>query len=212
MPRGRKVLVFKNLRGCRKTHFLARTSTIFGADAHDPKGVRRNLSLCTEKACVAFLVPRCNCNTSPAATTLEICLERSFTRATANRLLHPRNSRKNAIVLRPLRTIASHEPIARKNCDRNNYCGNTPCGSHPFSELATLAEGSCRYRFISHDHWHEYESALQKNPQAHAQIGVPLSLSLYIYIYACCEVIIWAKFGVLIVIILAKHMSLSGPR
>ena len=36
MPRGQKVS--PHHRGRRKTHFLARTSTIFGADVHDPKG------------------------------------------------------------------------------------------------------------------------------------------------------------------------------
>ena len=30
-------------RGRRKTHFLVRTSTIFGADVHDPKGSRKTL-------------------------------------------------------------------------------------------------------------------------------------------------------------------------
>ena len=36
MPRGQKVS--PHHRGRRKTHFLVRTSTIFGADVHDPKG------------------------------------------------------------------------------------------------------------------------------------------------------------------------------
>ena len=36
MPRGQKVS--PHHRGRRKMHFLVRTSTIFGADVHDPKG------------------------------------------------------------------------------------------------------------------------------------------------------------------------------
>ena len=42
-----------------------------------------------------------------AATTLETCLEHPFTQPKEDKLLH--NSRNNAIVLWPLRTIASHE-------------------------------------------------------------------------------------------------------
>ena len=41
MPQGQKVS--PHHRGCRKTHFLVRTSTIFGADVHDPKGCRKTL-------------------------------------------------------------------------------------------------------------------------------------------------------------------------
>ena len=41
MPRGQKVSPHR--RGRRKTHFLVRTSTIFGTDVHDPKGCRKTL-------------------------------------------------------------------------------------------------------------------------------------------------------------------------
>ena len=41
MPRGQKVS--PHHLGRRKTHFLVRTSTIFGADVHDPKGCRKTL-------------------------------------------------------------------------------------------------------------------------------------------------------------------------
>ena len=40
-PLGQKVS--PHHRGRRKTHFLVRTSTIFGADVHDPKGSRKTL-------------------------------------------------------------------------------------------------------------------------------------------------------------------------
>ena len=53
MPRGRKVS--PHHRGRRKTHFLVRTSTIFGADVHNPKGCWK--SLCN-KVCVDFLAPK----------------------------------------------------------------------------------------------------------------------------------------------------------
>ena len=52
MPRGQKVS--PHHRGRRKTHFLVRTSTIFGADVHDPKGCRKTLC---KKVCVDFLAP-----------------------------------------------------------------------------------------------------------------------------------------------------------
>ena len=52
MPQGQKGS--PHHRGRRKTHFLVRTSTIFGADVHDPKGCRK---LCTKKVCVDFLAP-----------------------------------------------------------------------------------------------------------------------------------------------------------
>ena len=41
MPRGQKVSL--HYRGRRKTHFLVRTSMIFGADVHDPKVCRKTL-------------------------------------------------------------------------------------------------------------------------------------------------------------------------
>ena len=41
MPRGQKVS--PHHWGRRKTHFLVRTYTIFGADVHDPKGCRKTL-------------------------------------------------------------------------------------------------------------------------------------------------------------------------
>ena len=41
--------------GPEETHFLVRTSTIFGADVHDPKGCRKTLR--TKKVCVDFLAP-----------------------------------------------------------------------------------------------------------------------------------------------------------
>ena len=41
MPWGQKVS--PHHRGRRKTHFLVRMSTIFGADVHDPKGRRKTL-------------------------------------------------------------------------------------------------------------------------------------------------------------------------
>ena len=66
-------------------------------------------------------------------TTLETCLERPFTRAIVNELLHS-NQQKNAIVCQPLQTVASHE-LWHDLLQQNNYCGNTPCGIHPFSEL-----------------------------------------------------------------------------
>ena len=44
-----------------------------------------------------------------AVTTLETYLERPFKRTIANTVFHLRSSRNNAIVLRPRRTIASHE-------------------------------------------------------------------------------------------------------
>ena len=43
-------------------------------------------------------------------------------------------SRNNARAFRPLRTIASHG-LLHNYCDSKNYCGNTPCGIHPFSEV-----------------------------------------------------------------------------
>ena len=49
-----------------------------------------------------------------------------------------RNSRNNAIVLRPLRAIASHKTIARTIATAKNYCSDTPCGIHPFSEHPSL--------------------------------------------------------------------------
>ena len=49
MPWGQKVS--PHHRGSRKAHFLVRTSTIFGADVHDPKVVEQ---LCTKKVCVDF--------------------------------------------------------------------------------------------------------------------------------------------------------------
>ena len=42
-----------------------------------------------------------------AATTLETCLEHPFTQPFANKLLH--SNQQNAVVLRPLQAIASHE-------------------------------------------------------------------------------------------------------
>ena len=50
MPWGQKVS--PHHRGRRKTYVLVRTSTIFGADVHDPKGFRKT---CTDKVYVDFL-------------------------------------------------------------------------------------------------------------------------------------------------------------
>ena len=50
MPRCQKVS--PHHRGRRKTDFLVRTSTIFGADVHDPKGCRKTLY--KKKVCVDF--------------------------------------------------------------------------------------------------------------------------------------------------------------
>ena len=54
MPRGRKVS--PRHRGRRKTHFLVRTSTIFGADVHDPKGCRKVdiLFWCSSSAVLSY--------------------------------------------------------------------------------------------------------------------------------------------------------------
>ena len=52
MPRGQKVS--PHHRGRRKTQIVVRTSTIFGADVHDPKGCRKTLY---KKVCV-FLAPK----------------------------------------------------------------------------------------------------------------------------------------------------------
>ena len=41
MPRGQKVS--PHHPGCRKMHFLVRTSTVFGVDVHDPKGSQKTL-------------------------------------------------------------------------------------------------------------------------------------------------------------------------
>ena len=49
MPRRHKV--FPHHQGRRKTHFSVRTSMIFGADVHDPKGHRRTSY---KKVCVVF--------------------------------------------------------------------------------------------------------------------------------------------------------------
>ena len=49
------------------------------------------------------------------------------------------NSRKNAIVLRPLRAIASHELLHELLRRAKNYCSDTRCGIHPFSELPSCA-------------------------------------------------------------------------
>ena len=51
-PRGQKAS--PHHQGHRKTHFLVRTPTIFGADVHDPKGCRKT---CTKKVCIYFLAP-----------------------------------------------------------------------------------------------------------------------------------------------------------
>ena len=56
MPRGQKAS--PHHRGRRNTHFLVRTSTIFGADVHDPKGCRKTLY--KKKVCVYFLAPILN--------------------------------------------------------------------------------------------------------------------------------------------------------
>ena len=56
MPRGQKVS--PHHRGRRKTHFLVRTSTIFGADVHDPKGCRKTLY---KKSLRWFFVPYWGC-------------------------------------------------------------------------------------------------------------------------------------------------------
>ena len=53
-----------------------------------------------------------------------------------------RNSRKNAIVLRPLRAIASHELLHELLRQANNYCTDSPCGIHPFSEHPKSANTS----------------------------------------------------------------------
>ena len=45
---------FSPPRGHRKTQFLVRTSTIFGADIHNPKGCRKTLY---KNNCIDFLVP-----------------------------------------------------------------------------------------------------------------------------------------------------------
>ena len=52
MPRGQKVS--PHHRGRRKTHFLVRTSTIFGTDVHDPEGPARHLDASRQK-----LTPHC---------------------------------------------------------------------------------------------------------------------------------------------------------
>ena len=54
MPRGQKVS--PHHRGRRKTHFLVRTSTIFGADVHDPKGCWKTLY---KKSLRWFVGPYC---------------------------------------------------------------------------------------------------------------------------------------------------------
>ena len=62
MPRGQKVS--PHHRGRRKTHFLVRTSTIFGADVHDPKGCWKTLY---KKSLRWFFGPYLNVPSSSAA-------------------------------------------------------------------------------------------------------------------------------------------------
>ena len=77
MPRGQKVS--PHHRGRRKMHSLVRTSTIFGADVHDPKGCRKTLY---KKSLRWFLDPygsrRTLQKTADFRRKPQICAETSF--------------------------------------------------------------------------------------------------------------------------------------
>ena len=70
---------------------------------------------------------------SDAPTTLETCLEHPFTQPIANKLLHSKQQKS----CNSSSTIANYcvaWTIARTIATANNYCSDTPCGIHPFSE------------------------------------------------------------------------------
>ena len=75
-----------------------------------------------------------------AATTLETCLEHPFTQPIANKLLHSKQQKE----CNSSSAIASYcvaWTIARTIATAKNYCSDTPCGIHPFSEHPISAGG-----------------------------------------------------------------------
>ena len=92
-----------------------------------------------------------------AATTLETCLEHPFTQPIADKLLHSKQQK----LCNSCSTIASYcvaWTIARTVATANNYCSDTPCGIHPFSEHPNFdRDWKFRARLNFFDRWALWE-------------------------------------------------------
>ena len=85
----------------------------------------------------------------PRQASLETCLERPFSRTIARELLHSKQQKE----CNSFSSIANYcvaRTIARTIATDKNYCGNTPCGIHPFSELPKLNNTPFRHPGKSH--------------------------------------------------------------